>query len=258
VSSFALPCICADRFKIWSKDTPDSAADSILRDFGRGCLSLLERGFQCVNTDVDADGAAMPKRVGNRFSNAEDGDGDAADFVGCNSIVEETSREADDSQGRLVDPRLPILRADRDPNPARHLVEDTVKGESGYKADDTLGDSLGRLREGLALFYRRPGKLVETSAESSHDPLPLKAANGCGRNAGSPDFGEPRNPLHPQEGGQPGPLRWHSLRYNPSAILSYHPRKCIIANTVCIGEVGIRIVSFCICSIISKLRYASY
>src|SRR3546814_6082503 len=107
----------------------------------------------------------MAKDIGDGLRYAVDWDRDAFNVVCLGAVAEKLVGEADDTQRRIVDLRLPVLRADRDPHPSRHLVSDAVEGEGRDEADDTLGHALGSLGEGVIAVGGGVSKLIESAAK---------------------------------------------------------------------------------------------
>ena len=77
------------------------------------------------------------------------------------------SNEAD---GRIIDPRSPVLGADRHPHRPRQLICEAVIGERGDKADRSLRDAFGRLGEGLIDVRLGAGELIEAAADPRDVP----------------------------------------------------------------------------------------
>src|SRR3546814_17846893 len=91
----------------------------------------------------------MAKDIGDGLRYAVDWDRDALNVVCLGAVAETLVGEADDTQRRIVALRLPVLRADRDPHPSRHLARDAVEGKGRDEADETLGHARGCLAEGV-------------------------------------------------------------------------------------------------------------
>src|SRR3546814_3885770 len=114
----------------------------------------------------------MAKDIGDGLRYAVDWDRDAFNVVCLGAVAEKLVGEADDTQRRIVDLRLPVLRADRDPHPSRHLVSDAVEGEGRDEADDTLGHALGSLGEGVIAVGGGVSKLIESAAKPGDEAIP--------------------------------------------------------------------------------------
>src|SRR3546814_3797222 len=100
----------------------------------------------------------MAKDIGDGLRYAVDWDRDAFNVVCLGAVAEKLVGEADDTQRRIVDLRLPVLRADRDPHPSRHLVSDAVEGGSEEHTSEL--QSLMRISYAVFCLKKKHKKLT--------------------------------------------------------------------------------------------------
>src|SRR3546814_13543431 len=101
--------IGGERFEIGPKRFPDAASYRACRDFGWCGLALAQRLLERRHGDIDPNGTAMAKDIGDGLRYAVDWDRDAFNVVCLGAVAEKLVGEADDTQRRIVDLRLPEI-----------------------------------------------------------------------------------------------------------------------------------------------------